>query len=399
MEIAKCKVQIERRKLPPFILHLAFCTLQFAIAFLLLSPAFAAPPADSDWPAFHGGGALTGRAARIPPPPMRLRWTLKPESGANGPSAVGSAAIAADSVYIADAAGTLIATDLKTGTKRWSYPTKDGFETTPLVRGDRVFLGDLGGVFHAVSASDGKPIWTYEAGSPIHSSANSIDDSHLVFGDDGGDIYCLNTGDGKLAWQQHAGDRVNSAPGLSGDTILIGGCDTKLRGLAAADGAERFVADAKSVCPGSPAVADGKIVLGTDGGHLLCFDAATHQQLWSFDAFGGKKAMVYASPAISDGVVVVGARDRSVRGIELASGKEIWNFPTRGDVDSSPAISDGRVYVGSKDKHFYVLDLKTGKELWSFNAGRGITASPAIGRGVVVVGDEGGNVYCFEPAG
>jgi outer membrane protein assembly factor BamB len=355
-------------------------------------PATRPASIPQDWPAFHGGGPLTGEAAPIQPPPMRLRWTYRTD----GPGPIlAAAAIVGAAVYVADEGGTLHAIDLNTGKRIWAYEAKQGFETTPLVLDGRVLLGDLGGTFHAVCASDGHSLWTLDAGSPIHSSANALDD-RILFGDDGHDIYCLQAADGKQVWRRQADDRINGTPAVAG-TVYVSGCDAVLRGLAPPDGALQFTADLPALCPGSPAVVDGRIVLGTDHGCVLCFDQKSHKQLWVFDHFDNK-AMVYSSPAVSAGIVVVGAQDRSVRALDLATGAQKWSFATRGDVDSSPVISDGRVYVGSKDKRLYVLDLQTGRELWKFNAGRAISASPAVGRGVVVVGDEGGSVYCLEPA-
>jgi outer membrane protein assembly factor BamB len=176
---------------------------------------------------------------------------------------------------------------------------------------------------------------------------------------------------------------------------LVSGCDAQLRGIDLASGEEKFTADLGALSPGSPAVADQKIVVGTDGGHVLCFNTDGPKLAWDYDKVEGG-AMVFASPSIADGVVVVGARDRKVHGIDLTTGKQLWTLQARGDVEAPAAISDGRAYVTSKDKKLYVLDLKTGKELWSFTASRGIEAGVAIGSGVLVLADTGGMVYCLE---
>lgn len=348
---------------------------------------------SQDWPAFHGGGALTGEAPAIAAPPMRVRWTYRTDE-TELVGVLGSAAIAGTSVYVADSKGILHAIDLTSGKKIWTHTAKDGFETTPLVRDGRVLLGDLAGVFHAVSAVDGKPLWTFDSAATIHSSANAIGD-RIYFGNDGAEIFCLNASDGKQIWKQQAGDRINSTPAI-GASVFISGCDAQLRSLSPEDGSQKAAVELIALCPGAPAIIDGRIVLGTDGGNVQCFDVTTLKQQWIYSGIGNK-AMVYSSPAVSRGIVVIGARDRNVHAIDLKDGSKKWMFPTRGDVDSSPVISDGRVYVGSNDKKFYVLDLQTGKELWSFTAGRSINGAAAIGQGVVIVADEGGSVYCLEP--
>src|SRR4051812_8084214 len=78
-----------------------------------------ARPAASDWPAFHGGGTLTGVADALPGgPELKLRWTYT-TSDANSAGVEGGAAVVGDTVYVGDADGTLHAIDLATGKRRW----------------------------------------------------------------------------------------------------------------------------------------------------------------------------------------------------------------------------------------------------------------------------------------
>ena len=383
-----------------------------SFVFASLSCAAGAAPSAADYPAFHNGGPLTGVAAPIGGgAALRVRWTYKAEDDAQPatqstqptepgarPAFESSAAIVGGTVYVANKAGALIAIDLHTGKRKWIYKSEAPFSAGPAVLKGVVYIGDEDGIFHAVNADTSKKIWTFDAGSGIHSSANFIGDK-LVFGDDGADIFCLSASDGKKLWDDKAGDRVNGSPAIGGSpaSAYVSGCDAELRAITIDGGKERFAKDMGALCPGSPAIIDNKVVVGTDGGKIVCYSEDGQKELWTFDQVA-EQAMVYSSPAVSEGIVVAGARDRNVYALDLNTGKPIWKFPTRGDVDSSPAISGGRVYIGSKDKRLYVLDLRTGKKLFDFVAGRGITATPAIGEGVVVIGDTGGNLYCLEPS-
>ena len=369
---------------------------------------------SNDWPAFHAGGPLLGIAQQIGPPPMHLRWTYRaeeddaaasrPTGGDNSgtPAFEASAAIVHATVYIGDRGGALRAIDLKTGKRKWIYRSEAGFSASPAVVNGVVYVGDEDGTFHAVNADTGAKLWTFDAGAGIHSSANFLGDK-IVFGDDGADIYCISAADGKKLWDDKAGDRVNGAPAIGGGSggappnVYVSGCDAQLRAINIADGHERFAKEMGALCPGSPAVLPDRLVVGTDGGKVICLSPDGQQLFWTFEGIENQ-AMVYSSPAVADGIVVVGARDRNVYGLDLSNGHKLWAFLTRGDVDSSPVISGGRVYIGSKDKRLYVLDLNSGKKLWDFAAGRGITATPAIADDVLVIGDTGGHVYCLEPA-
>jgi outer membrane protein assembly factor BamB len=360
----------------------------------------------ADFAAFRDGGGLSGQAPALParlmpaPTPMKLRWTYQAGDDTQQTSIESAAVISASTVYVADDRGVLHAIDLITGKAKWKYSTDNGFEATPLVMDGRVYLGDLAGLLHCVSAVNGQKIWTFDTESGIHSSANAVFTEagpRILFGNDAGQILCMDT-QGKKVWAAEAGDRVNACPAIameSGQPIaLFSGCDAHLRAIRVSDGKEVFNTDLGALAGGSPALRDGRIFVGTDRGHVLCF-SMDGKPIWDFDKIV-EEVMVYASPAVSDGIVTVGARDRKIYGLDEKTGHQMWSFPTHGEVDSSALISGGRVYVGSKDKTLYVLDLKTGKEIWHFTASRAITASPCIANGVLVIGDTHGAVYCLE---
>ena len=55
----------------------------------------------------------------------------------------------------------------------------------------------------------------------------------------------------------------------------------------------------------SPAIAGGRVYVGSSDGKLYVLDAATGQKRWEFDAGDA----ITASPAIAAGRVVVGSQD------------------------------------------------------------------------------------------
>jgi peptide/nickel transport system substrate-binding protein len=151
-----------------------------------------------------------------------------------------------------------------------------------------------------------------------------------------------------------------------------------------------------SVCS-SPAVADGRVYIGSTDRKVYCLDAATGASKWSF-ATGGS---VCSSPAVADGRVYIGSTDRKVYCLAASTGELFWNYTTGNYVSSSPAVADGKVYVGSYDGKVYCLDAETGASLWNYTAGLEVCSSPAIVGGKVFVGSAGsdyGDVYCLDAA-
>src|SRR5215213_7711783 len=99
-------------------------TAAFALGLRTSSAAPATQPAgelsalNGDWPAFHGGGQLRGEAKPpLAPGDLKLRWTYK--AGDERAPIEGSAAIVGDTVYVADAKGTLHALGLADASVKW----------------------------------------------------------------------------------------------------------------------------------------------------------------------------------------------------------------------------------------------------------------------------------------
>jgi hypothetical protein len=62
-----------------------------------------------------------------------------------------------------------------------------------------------------------------------------------------------------------------------------------------------------------------------------------------------------SSPAVADGKVYVGSEDGCVYCLNASTGEKIWSYTTGGNVNSSPAVADGKVYVGSYDYNVYAF--------------------------------------------
>src|SRR5687767_4176060 len=92
-----------------------------------------ASAATDAWPQFRGDPRLTG-VARSSFPALKVAWTHDA-----GGAVESSAAIADGVVYVGTEAGNLLALDLATGKRRWSYSTGAEIgESSPCVAGGLV---------------------------------------------------------------------------------------------------------------------------------------------------------------------------------------------------------------------------------------------------------------------
>jgi outer membrane protein assembly factor BamB len=102
------------------------------------------------------------------------------------------------------------------------------------------------------------------------------------------------------------------------------------------------------------------VYIGSEDGHVYALKADTGAKLWSFDTGN----FVVSSPAVANGVVYVGSNGGTVGydayAFNASTGAQLWNFTTGDAFQSSPAVANGVVYVGSEDGNVYSFHLPDG---------------------------------------
>ena len=116
-----------------------------------------------------------------------------------------------------------------------------------------------------------------------------------------------------------------------------------------------------------------------------------------------QRELVFTSPAVALGRVVIGTTHGRVVCLDAKTGKSKWVFPAGKAVDSSCVIAAApgatldaaRVVFGSDDGRAYMVNLATGKRTWHRRMGGQFAASPAVADGQIVLGSWDRSVYCF----
>jgi outer membrane protein assembly factor BamB len=184
---------------------------------------------------------------------------------------------------------------------------------------------------------------------------------------------------------------VRASPAVADGRIYVGSGDSTVYALDRSDGSEVWAVETGGPVRSTPAVADGTVYVGSDDETVYAIDAETGEPEWSFDTDG----RVRGSPAVADGRIHVATGGGTVYAID-SEGEEVWAFEEPEDrVDTAPALSgtddgtDLRVYVGSEDGRVYAIDGISGNREWVFGGEeqqRQITGSPAAANGRVYVG-------------
>jgi outer membrane protein assembly factor BamB len=157
----------------------------------------------------------------------------------------------------------------------------------------------------------------------------------------------------------------------------------------------------------SPAVADGRLYVGSENGNIYCLDAKTGRQIWlNFKIDSATRS----TPAISNGFLYICDSNDLFYCIDAQTGEINWTFSMGAWSYSSPTVANGYVYFSSSSRKLYCLDAFTGQEMWDFNltslepsipgtdwttpySASGST-SPAVVDDRVYVG--GTNLYCLD---
>ena len=250
--------------------------------------------------------------------------------------------------------GELVAFAQRTGKVRWIRHI-GASESSPLVEGGRVYVGDWDGYVTCFAELTGKLLWRFQADGKVK-DAIAFSDGKVYFGTYGSSVYALDATTGKVVWQAH------SQPGLLGSGHFYS----------------------------TPAVAYDRVYIGSTDGKVYSFGATTGDLRWS-QSTGG---YVYSSPAVWNERVFAGSYSGRLFSFDAATGSILWSFQANGPISGSPTIVGGRVYFATLEGRTYALDAKTGAELWSYPDGKYTPVIAEPGR-LFLVGYA--KIYALDP--
>ena len=295
---------------------------------------------------------------------------------------------------------TLSPSNVSKLTQAWTYPVVGGIISSPTVANGVVYVGSLDNSLYALDARSGTKLWSFATRDAIRSlryvihSSPAVANGVVYVGSLDNSLYALDARSGTKLWSFPTGDVIISSPTVADGVVYISSYDHSLYALDARSGTKLWSFATGSFIyssPSSPAVANGVVYVGSDDGSLYALDAHSGRKLWNFTT----RDPIRSSPAVAGGGVYISSDDHSLYALDAHSGRKLWSF-AMGNVGSSPAVAGGVVYVGSLDNSLYALDARSGRKLWSFATGDAIFSSPAIANGVVYVGSDDGKLYAFH---
>ena len=237
--------------------------------------------------------------------------------------------------------GRVVALSMKTGHIVWSHALPAGSESSPLVHGLSVFVGDAGGAVYSFRTYDGHLNWSFHASGAVKGGVAFAHDT-IYFGDYGGHVYAVNGANGHEIWSAGGGGTFYSTPAVAFGRVYLGNTSGEVYAFWASSGAQAWSASTGAYVYASPAVAvvpglGPTVYIGSYDGTLYAYDALSGGVRWSHAA-GGR---IDGSPTVLGKVVYYSdlGSNRSA-GLDLRTGRQVFSFP---DGEFTPVIADGKV--------------------------------------------------------
>jgi outer membrane protein assembly factor BamB len=259
--------------------------------------------------------------------------------------------------------GAVTSVSMNTGRIRWSRTLRPGSESSPLVWGRTVYLGDQGGAVYSIDDRSGHINWTFHAGGAVKGGI-ARNNGILYFGDYSGHLHALRASNGQQLW--------SASP----------------NGAAFGFGAGTFYS--------TPAVAFGRVYIGNTDGYVYSFAARSGQLAWA----RGTGAYVYASPAVADvpgagPTVYIGSYSGELYALNAASGAVRWAHQSGGRISGSATVIGHVVYFSTLGTRVTTgLDARSGRVVFSYPDG---AFTPAVANFGALFMDGYNTLYEFVP--
>ncbi|MBI4658347.1 MAG: PQQ-binding-like beta-propeller repeat protein [Verrucomicrobia bacterium] len=227
------------------------------------------------------------------------------------------------------------------------YRGQHAFSSSPALDGGRLFAAtgnqSGSGRLYCFNEANGDILWEFDIDDITF--ASPVIDGNRVFISNSGDwiggnrryrLYCLDVN----GFLDGVDDGV--ADSHRGNADLVWSFDTR------------------DYVYSSPSIHQGRLYFGCANGVLTCLDAKSGKALWVYPSATRSKYTqprgILSSPAIADGKVFIGTiegrlvalpeTDPNGDGV-ISPDEVVWSFPIGGDGVCSPVVSNGCVYAGN----------------------------------------------------
>lgn len=294
-------------------------------------------------------------------------------------------AVLGDKVFVANRKGEVVAFNLESGDKLWSYDLRDG-DDAPL----------FAGASH----------WWNERNAKLAGGVAVGFDKVLV-GTEDGDVLALNPETGEKVWRVKVKGEVLAAPVAGEGFILVNTGGGRIFALQPDTGEQRWMHESENALLtlrgiSEVATAAGGVIYGTGNGKVGVLISEQGAPAWE-EAIAVAKGStdlariidVDATPIVQNGTIYAIAYNGQLVAMELRTGRTLWKRDYASFREMS--VVDNVIYLVDTTGKLYAVDTRNGLEIWSQQTlHKHFVTGPAVYKNFVVVGDNEGNLHWFS---
>ncbi len=176
----------------------------------------------------------------------------------------------------------------------------------PIIADEKVFVGTMAGILHAMDCDTGEDLWRFKTGGAIlHTCA--VVESKVFVGNCEGKIFAVSAADGRLLWSVKTASAIWNSPLVHEGVVVVGSRDGNLYVIEAGTGKIMWKAQTGGPLLSSPAldVEIGRIYVGSEDMHVYAFGLDKGSRLWRSEKLPGVSFRGYHPVVAPDGSVMI----------------------------------------------------------------------------------------------
>tara|TARA_Y100000590_G_scaffold418260_1_gene518819 strand:- start:55248 stop:57572 length:2325 start_codon:yes stop_codon:yes gene_type:complete len=311
------------------------------------------------------------------------------------------------------------------GNVKWAFETNAKIVSTPVLKGDMVYLNTQDHRIVALNRNSGAIIWERPTEIPVDSSP-AVTDNLIFIGLRNNKVLALDRYNGDKKWQFVMPDNPDALP-LEGSPIVkdgvlyIGSGDNKLYALDALTGELKWDYLTRDWLTNTPAISNNLLVIASMDGRVTIHDTNTGKRRFSFRGLGPH---IMGSPNISGDSIYVTYRNGYVISVNLHEEEVLffsryyrlrlqlwlwgmmdhpglpkgvnWIRPMGGTISSTTSSDGQRVYVSTQEGLLHALNDETGKREWLYDVRPLKISSSTIVKDTLLLTDATGKLHAVD---
>ncbi|HSR37601.1 MAG TPA: PQQ-binding-like beta-propeller repeat protein, partial [Phnomibacter sp.] len=260
--------------------------------------------------------------------------------------------------------GRIYCLDVKKGNELWRFTTKAAVLGSPLINGEKVFIGGSDHSFRCIDLKTGKQLWSFDSLKGPVVSTPVVSNGQVIFGAWDTYLYALDAVTGQLKWKWSNGTSVRNfspaacVPTVHDSVVYVVAPDRYITAIDAVTGKTLWRSNEATVRESMGMSGDGRFVYGkTMQDTVVAFATGKARQSAALKMHVGYGYEHAPSMLIeNEGIVFFGTRNGVVYAIDPANHSVRWAHKIDNSmVNTVRLLNNGRLLASTMDGKLVML--------------------------------------------